>query len=69
ACPDHTQKKLLFQLLNATELAGMTLTESCMMYPASSVSAWIFSHPQSTYFSVGPIGKDQEELLEKGSWE
>lgn len=69
ACPEHTQKKLLFQLLNATELAGMTLTESCMMCPASSVSAWIFSHPQSTYFSVGPIGKDQEELLEKGSWE
>lgn len=69
ACPDHTQKKLLFQLLNATELAGMTLTESCMMCPASSVSAWIFSHPQSTYFSVGPIGKDQNDLLEKGSWE
>lgn len=69
ACPDHTQKKLLFQLLDATELAGMTLTESCMMRPASSVSAWIFSHSQSTYFSVGPIGKDQEELLEKGSWE
>ena len=68
SCPDHAEKKLLFALLNATELAGMSLTESYMMRPASSVSAWIFSHPGSVYFSVGPIGKDQEGEMEKGSW-
>ena len=59
ACPDHTEKYKLFALLNATENAGIELTESLAMYPASSVSGWYFSHPQSQYFGVGKILKDQ----------
>ncbi|PWJ59345.1 5-methyltetrahydrofolate--homocysteine methyltransferase [Dyadobacter jejuensis] len=58
ACPDHTEKRKLFDLLGAEEI-GITLTESYAMYPASSVSGWYFSHPQSRYFPVGKIHKDQ----------
>ena len=61
ACPDHTEKYRLFELLNATEAIGITLTESLAMYPASSVCGWYFSHPQSQYFGVGKISKDQLE--------
>ncbi len=61
ACPDHTEKYKLFELLNATENTGITLTESLAMYPASSVCGWYFSHPQSQYFGVGKISKDQLE--------
>ena len=61
ACPDHTEKYKLFKLLNATETIGITLTESLAMYPASSVCGWYFSHPQSQYFGVGKISKDQLE--------
>ncbi|OIR12090.1 methionine synthase [mine drainage metagenome] len=61
ACPDHTEKYKLFNLLNATETIGITLTESLAMYPASSVCGWYFSHPQSQYFGVGKISKDQLE--------
>lgn len=59
ACPDHTEKYKLFDLLNATEDAGIQLTESLAMYPAASVCGWYFSHPQSTYFGVGKILDDQ----------
>ena len=59
ACPDHTEKYKLFELLNATEKTGIILTESLAMYPASSVCGWYFSHPQSQYFGVGKITKDQ----------
>jgi len=59
ACPDHTEKYKLFELLNATENAGISLTESLAMYPASSVCGWYFSHPQSQYFGIGKIQKDQ----------
>lgn len=59
ACPDHTEKHKLFKLLNATENAGIELTESLAMYPAASVCGWYFSHPQSTYFGVGKIKQDQ----------
>lgn len=59
ACPDHTEKRKLFALLNATEVADIQLTESLAMYPAASVCGWYFSHPQSTYFGVGKIGDDQ----------
>jgi len=59
ACPDHTEKYKLFDLLNATENAGIQLTESLAMYPAASVCGWYFSHPQSTYFGVGKIAQDQ----------
>lgn len=58
ACPDHTEKKLLFELLEA-ELCGISLTESFAMYPAASVSGFYFSHPESKYFGLGKIEKDQ----------
>jgi 5-methyltetrahydrofolate--homocysteine methyltransferase len=61
ACPDHTEKYKLFDLLNATETVGITLTESLAMYPASSVCGWYFSHPQSQYYGVGKIQPDQFE--------
>jgi 5-methyltetrahydrofolate--homocysteine methyltransferase len=61
ACPDHTEKIKLFELLNATENTGVTLTESLAMYPAASVCGWYFSHPQSTYFGIGKIQQDQLE--------
>lgn len=59
ACPDHTEKLKLFSLLNATEVAGIELTESLAMYPAASVCGWYFSHPESKYFGVGKISKEQ----------
>ena len=59
ACPDHTEKPELFKLLNATSLTGMTLTESLAMMPAASVSGFYFSHPESKYFGLGKIEKDQ----------
>ncbi len=59
ACPDHTEKYKLFDLLNATETVGMTLTENLAMYPASSVSGWYFANPQSQYYGVGKISQDQ----------
>ncbi|HUR12659.1 MAG TPA: methionine synthase [Flavitalea sp.] len=61
ACPDHTEKNKLFALLNATEEAGIILTESLAMFPASSVCGWYFAHPESRYFGVGKIEKDQVE--------
>ena len=60
ACPDHSEKRPLFRLLGA-ENAGMSLTETCAMLPASSVSGIFIHHPQSKYFSVGRIGRDQAE--------
>ena len=61
ACPDHTEKWKLFDLLNATENAGITLTESLAMDPPASVCGWYFAHPQSHYFGLGKIGRDQLE--------
>ena len=61
ACPDHTEKYKLFDLLNAGETAGIQLTESLAMYPAASVCGWYFSHPQSTYFGINKIMNDQLE--------
>jgi len=58
ACPDHTEKGALFDLLSAPE-AGITLTESYAMFPAASVSGFYLSHPDSQYFAVGKIGEDQ----------
>ena len=52
ACPDHLEKDKIWKLLNVKESVGITLTESRAMYPASSVSGWYFSHPDSSYFSV-----------------
>ncbi|WP_462263126.1 methionine synthase [Ferruginibacter sp.] len=59
ACPDHTEKYKLFQLLGGKENTGITLTESLAMYPASSVSGWYFANPESKYFGIGKINKDQ----------
>ena len=60
ACPDHTEKRKLFDLLDAPAV-GITLTETCAMWPAASVSGLYLSHPQAKYFNVGRIGRDQVE--------
>jgi 5-methyltetrahydrofolate--homocysteine methyltransferase len=61
ACPDHTEKTTLFDLLRVEESTGITLTESMAMYPAASVSGLYFGHPEAQYFAVGRIDKDQLE--------
>ncbi|MEP5612443.1 MAG: methionine synthase [Cyclobacteriaceae bacterium] len=61
ACPDHTEKRTLFDLLNVEKNTGIELTDSFAMYPASSVSGFYFSHPDSKYFGLGKIGRDQVE--------
>jgi 5-methyltetrahydrofolate--homocysteine methyltransferase len=59
ACPDHTEKRTLFDLLDATARTGIELTESFAMNPAAAVSGWYFSHPQARYFSVDRIDREQ----------
>src|SRR5436309_1422086 len=59
ACPDHTEKRILFDLLQAEKNAGITLTENFAMLPASSVSGLYFAHPDAKYFAVGKLGRDQ----------
>jgi 5-methyltetrahydrofolate--homocysteine methyltransferase len=59
ACPDHTEKYKLFELLGGEETTGIHLTESLAMYPASSVCGWYFANPESKYFGVGKINEDQ----------
>ena len=59
ACPDHSEKATLFELLDATTHTGATLTENYAMWPASTVAGWYFSHPASKYFGVGKVGADQ----------
>jgi 5-methyltetrahydrofolate--homocysteine methyltransferase len=59
ACPDHTEKSALFELLEVSRRTAIQLTESFAMMPAAAVSGWYFAHPQSRYFGVGKIGKDQ----------
>ena len=61
ACPDHTEKRILFDLLKAEVKTGISLTESYAMMPASSVSGLYFGHPDARYFAVGKIGRDQIE--------
>ncbi|MBC7714429.1 MAG: methionine synthase, partial [Rhizobacter sp.] len=61
ACPDHTEKQLLWDLLNAEANTGVTLTENFAMNPPSSVSGFYFNHPEAKYFNVGSIGQDQIE--------
>jgi 5-methyltetrahydrofolate--homocysteine methyltransferase len=61
ACPDHTEKRTLFDLVDGERAAGVALTESFAMWPAAAVSGWYFAHPQSHYFGVGRIGRDQVE--------
>ncbi len=59
ACPDHTEKIKLFEILDVQNQIGISLTESLAMYPASSVCGWYFAHPESKYFGVGKIQRDQ----------
>jgi 5-methyltetrahydrofolate--homocysteine methyltransferase len=61
ACPDHSEKPFLFELLGATEATGIILTESMAMYPAASVCGYYISHPDADYFALGKIAKDQVE--------
>ncbi len=69
ACPDHTEKRTLWELLDVEKLAGITLTESMAMWPGAAVSGWYFSHPDSQYFVVGRIGRDQvADYAERKGW-
>ena len=69
ACPDHTEKPVLFRQLGAEAATGITLTESCAMSPASSVSGWYFNHPDSKYFGVGKLGRDQvDDYARRKDW-
>jgi 5-methyltetrahydrofolate--homocysteine methyltransferase len=69
ACPDHTEKATLFALLDATRHTGIRLTESYAMYPAAAVCGWYFSHPDSQYFVVGRISREQvEEYAKRKKW-
>ena len=61
ACPDHTEKDALWQLLNVENNAGIALTESYAMMPTAAVSGFYYSHPDSSYFSVGKVSQDQVE--------
>ncbi len=69
ACPDHTEKGPLFSVLGATENAGIVITESFAMVPTAAVSGFYFAHPESTFFAVGKIGKDQvEDYARRKNW-
>jgi 5-methyltetrahydrofolate--homocysteine methyltransferase len=65
ACPDHTEKTTLFHLLGDEAQTSILLTESMAMYPTAAVSGWYFSHPESKYFGIGKIGRDQLENYAK----
>jgi 5-methyltetrahydrofolate--homocysteine methyltransferase len=69
ACPEHTEKYKLFEMLDATNNTGITLTESLAMMPASSVSGWYFANPAAKYFGIGKIEKDQViDYAERKGW-
>lgn len=69
ACPDHTEKRTLFSLLGAEEAIGVSLTESCAMTPGASVAGWYLSHPETRYFGIGRIGRDQvEDYAARKGW-
>jgi 5-methyltetrahydrofolate--homocysteine methyltransferase len=69
ACPDHTEKSALWELLDVGAATGIELTESMAMWPGAAVSGWYFSHPQSQYFVVGRLGRDQvAEYAQRKGW-
>ena len=69
ACPEHSEKGTLFALLDATQRTGMVLTDNYAMTPASSVAGWYFSHPDSRYFVVGRLGRDQiADYAQRKGW-
>jgi len=61
ACPDHSEKQKIFDLMDVPEQIGLNLTESFAMHPAAAVSGYYFAHPKSKYFVVGKLDKDQVE--------
>ena len=65
ACPDHSEKRTLFELLDATKATGVSLTENCAMTPTAAVAGLYFAHPEAKYFSLGKIGRDQLEVYAK----
>jgi 5-methyltetrahydrofolate--homocysteine methyltransferase len=70
ACPDHSEKRIIWDLLDVESKLGMKLTENCGMWPASSVSGWYFSHPASKYFVLGKILPDQaEDYAKRKGWD
>jgi len=70
ACPEHSEKGPLFELLHAPENAGITLTDNYAMLPTAAVSGFYFSHPESSYFAVGKIGRDQlEDYAQRKGWD
>ncbi len=69
ACPDHTEKATLFRLLDATHNTGIELTEGFAMYPTAAVSGWYFSHPDSQYFVVGRLTREQvDDYAKRKGW-
>jgi 5-methyltetrahydrofolate--homocysteine methyltransferase len=69
ACPEHTEKRTLWELLDVTANTGIELTDSMAMWPGAAVSGWYYSHPQSQYFVVGRVGRDQvAEYAERKGW-
>ena len=69
ACPEHTEKLALWDLLDVEKTTGITLTESMAMWPGASVSGWYFAHPESQYFVVGRLGRDQvASYAERKGW-
>ncbi len=70
ACPDHTEKDTLWQLLDVEKRIGMKLTESKAMFPAASVSGWYFAHPEAKYFGISEIGQDQvDDYARRKGWD
>ena len=65
ACPEHRHKRQIFKQLDVEASIGLSLTENCAMWPASAVSGFYFTHPESRYFSLGKISKDQVESYAK----
>ncbi|TFV62523.1 methionine synthase [Geodermatophilus sp. DF01-2] len=69
ACPEHTEKRIIWELLDVEATTGITLTESMAMWPGAAVSGLYFSHPQSRYFTLGRIGRDQvEDYARRKGW-
>jgi 5-methyltetrahydrofolate--homocysteine methyltransferase len=70
ACPDHTEKALLWELLEPEKNAGMTITESFAMLPTAAVSGFYFAHPESRYYGLGKIDQDQvEDYAQRKGWD
>jgi 5-methyltetrahydrofolate--homocysteine methyltransferase len=69
ACPEHTEKQILWNMLDVEENTGISLTDSCAMFPTAAVSGWYFSHPDSKYFGISEIEKDQAlDYAERKDW-